>query len=209
MDLSTLVSKLSSQYHNPFFELPGENAQDKMSPIGRKELVKTMNVEYRQSAVMIFLYPSEALQAKLVVIRRRLSGGVHSGQISLPGGRYEEEDKNLFQTAVRETHEEIGFELDTEKMIGGLSKLLIPVSGYEVQPVIGYTDEMPMFTPQEEEVDTIIEIDVEELLHCEPVIKQFKGASGFRIEAPCYQINETIIWGATAMILSEFLEVIR
>lgn len=209
MDLSTLVSKLSSKYHDPFFELPGEIAQDKMSPVGRRKLIQNSKIEYRQSAVMILLYPDENLQAKLVVFRRRQSNGVHSGQISLPGGRYEDEDRNLFQTAVRETHEEIGFELDNEKMIGGLSRLLIPVSGYEVQPVIGYTYETPIFTPQEEEVDTIIEIDVEELLNCEPVYKEFKGSSGFRIKAPCYQIGETVIWGATAMILSEFLEVIR
>lgn len=209
MDLSTLVSKLSSLYHNPFFELPGEAAQDKMSPVGRRELIRNSKIEYKQSAVMILLYPDENLQAKLVVFRRRQSKGVHSGQISLPGGRYEEEDRNLFQTAVRETHEEIGFELDNEKMIGGLSKLLIPVSGFEVQPVIGYTDESPTFMAEEEEVDTIIEVDVEELLNSQPVTKQFKGSSGFRIEAPCYQLGQTVIWGATAMILSEFLEIIR
>jgi 8-oxo-dGTP pyrophosphatase MutT (NUDIX family) len=135
---------------------------------------------------------------------------VHSGQISLPGGRKEETDTDHSVTALRETREEIGVDESMVTLLGPLSALYINRSNYVVYPYVGYTSSRPSFTPDPGEVQAVIELDIELFLQQEAISHQtlhFKN--GFSLEAPGFQMEGRFIWGATAMIFSEFMDVIR
>ena len=164
-----------------------------------------------KSSVLILLYPGQKSGSLLfALIQRPEYDGVHSGQISLPGGRFEEEDGDLTRTALRESNEEIGIQPEGVEIIGSLSELYIPPSNFMVYPFIGYTNVRPEFVPDKKEVENIIETDLADLLNDKNIkTKEIKIRNGIKITAPCYEIDGNIIWGATAMILSEFREVIR
>ena len=136
--------------------------------------------------------------------------GIHSGQISLPGGKYELTDSDLSVTALREAQEEIGVDSKKVRLIGRLSELYIPPSNYIVQPFVGVLETEPAFTPDPKEVERIIEIRLEDLLdEKNKRKKRILLRTGTSILAPCYIIDGNTIWGATAMILSEFREIAR
>jgi 8-oxo-dGTP pyrophosphatase MutT (NUDIX family) len=160
------------------------------------------------AAVLILLYPYEG-SIYTIFIQRPDYNGVHGGQISFPGGKKETSDKNIIQTAIRETHEETGINRSEIKVIGTLTPLFIPVSNIEVNPVVGWTDKKPSFHPHPGEVDFIIEADIKRLL--DPSIvktKPFK-IRGELIDIRYFDYSDNVIWGATAMILHELLIVIR
>jgi len=138
--------------------------------------------------------------------------GAHSGQISLPGGKREESDGSLRETALRECFEEIGIREDIE-VTGALTSLYIPVSGYLVEPYVGVcTTPDPRFVPHEREVKDIIRLYARDLMS-EKLVKQgsveIDGPQAFSIKTPYFGIGEHKVWGATAMILSELREVLR
>ena len=136
-------------------------------------------------------------------------GGVHSGQISLPGGKFEETDESLIYTALRESQEEIGIDPGQVQIIGQLTEMYIPPSNFQVTPVVGYQASRPHFTADPKEVAKIIEIKLEDLLdERNRQMKKMKISLGFSLKVPSYFINKNIIWGATAMILSEFREIV-
>ncbi|MCX6249063.1 MAG: CoA pyrophosphatase [Bacteroidetes bacterium] len=163
-----------------------------------------------KSSVLILLYPGrETFQPNFAVTLRPTYNGVHSGQISLPGGRYETPDETLMQTAIRETYEEIGVDPAQINILGRLTELYIPPSNYLVQPFIGFTSGSPAFVPQVNEVEKIFEIPVSELLDDNNLVTQEISAGGTQFTVPCFLIEGTTIWGATAMILSEFREIVQ
>ncbi len=205
MELATCIASLSTQFLSPFFEAPGIDAQKIMSPNGRDELIQDMDIVYRPSAVMILIYPNKKNQATTVFIERNTYNGAHSGQISLPGGGYETEDLNLVQTAIRETKEEIGYTVDSSFVLGQLTPLKIPVSSFEVTPVVAYTNEIPTFKREEAEVNSIIEFPIEKLLQLKIEHGCFETSVGrYKVKAPYFQLDKQKLWGATAMIISEF-----
>ena len=162
----------------------------------------------KESSVLILLYP-DADSVKTVLILRNEYDGVHSGQVSFPGGRYEKHDHSLINTALREANEEIAIKPEDVRVIGKLSKLYIPPSNFNVLPVVGYSVKKPLFVCEEKEVQKVIEINIFDLFD-----KQFKkiktiNSRGRRIIAPAYEIEGVTIWGATAMIISEFLAICR
>lgn len=186
--------------------LPGQKAHLKMAPAKRH--FKNIDQYTKDAGVMIILYPKEE-EVYTVLIKRPVYNGVHSGQISFPGGKQEETDDNIIETALRETEEEIGISRETHHILGSLTSLYIPVSNTKVQPVISYIEETPIFTPDQKEVEDIIEIKIADLLNPEcPVIDQNFYENNRLIRAPYFKFGDKKIWGATAMIISEFIEVL-
>jgi 8-oxo-dGTP pyrophosphatase MutT (NUDIX family) len=192
-------------------DLPGINSQLVMAPVHRINDIRSglKSKDSVRSSVLILLYPNEE-KIKTVVMLRPAYDGVHSGQISLPGGKWEISDGDMAATALRETHEEIGVHPSKIRLLGQLSPLYIPPSNYLVFPYIGIADNKPEFLKDPSEVQEIIEIDIDELLNNATGTKRkLSFKDGTALEVPCYIFGETIIWGATAMILSEFIAVLE
>jgi 8-oxo-dGTP pyrophosphatase MutT (NUDIX family) len=187
-------------------ELPGINAQFIMAPNDRKPDPNylTQLKQYKNSAVMLLVYP-EGDHIKMVLTVRQSTLGNHAGQISLPGGKVDDTDISLAQTAIRETYEEIGVKLGSHQLLGKLTPLHIPVTNYLVNPFVAFAENKPNFIINEQEVASIIDLDIE--LINNSLIKKRKKisiAAGYEIDAPYYTVGSHVIWGATAMILSEF-----
>ncbi|MBI1184433.1 NUDIX domain-containing protein [bacterium] len=182
-----------------------------MSALGRKQSVEqTFGTKaHKLGAVLILLFPLEN-KACFPLTQRHQYKGVHSGQVSLPGGKYEAQDRNLMATALRETEEEIGVEPSKIEVIGALSTLYIPPSNFLVHPYIGFTKEKPHMKKDDFEVHELFETDLETLLHPQTVQHtRVKIAEGLRINTPYFNLNNKIVWGATAMILSELKEILN
>jgi len=187
-------------------ELPGFEAQKLLSPPYRQhyDLEEVKKTNPRIAAVMILLYENDEGDIEFPVMLRHTYEGVHSNQYSLPGGSFEPEDLNLQYTALRETVEELGVEEENIEIIGQLTELYIPPSDFLVYPFIGIFHGTPEFYPDEMEVAEIIPIDLQAFLNAEPIVFE-KIFSENTVEIPGYEIGEgEYIWGATAMILSEF-----
>ena len=206
MQLDILKHKLSGA-------LPGLESQLKMAPEHRaKEIFATKDKDFnpRLSAVLIlFYYDADAL--KMIFIRRSEYVGIHSGQIAFPGGRYEETDADLQVTALREVEEEIGIKADSIEILGHLSDLYIPPSNFLVRAYYGYLKERPTYQIDEREVQEVFEINFEHFMQENIVkMKEFSAHNSSLITtAPYYDVNGIVIWGATAMILTEFLDLVR
>jgi 8-oxo-dGTP pyrophosphatase MutT (NUDIX family) len=187
-------------------ELPGLDAQYRMAPGLRLRFRPTTTV--KKAAVLILLYPDKG-SLFTVFIKRPEYPGIHGGQISLPGGKMEENDTDAAFTALRETEEEIGLNRKEVEILGFLSPLFIPVSNMLVFPVIGHISEKPFFHPQSEEVEGLIETAIDEFLKPGVIQNKIKIIRLTRAIVPFYNINGHHIWGATAMIMSEFTELLK
>ncbi|MGE4289694.1 MAG: CoA pyrophosphatase [Salinivirgaceae bacterium] len=181
---------------------PGISAQKAMLPKGRV-LSSNSSIPPRSSAVLLLLYPKNN-ELYFPVIRRPIYNGMHSGQMALPGGKTEEGDASLIQTALRESHEEIGVDKNSIEILGSLTDLYIEVTHMQVLPVVGYLGKKPDFSIQKSEVDALFEIPLSHLFKPELKKKEWWNLRGERIEIPFYHLSEQKVWGATAMILSEF-----
>jgi len=202
------VDKLKKRLQKP---LPGFDAQLKMAPEGREEGHRHQHASKnaKKGGVLILLYPHRE-KINLVLTRRVNYGGVHGGQVSLPGGRIEEGDVDILHTALRETEEEVGIATDTMEVIGTISQLYIPPSNFLVTPVVAMTSERPVMRADPEEVDEILEVTIDDLLNtANHTYSKVDVMQTFTIQAPCFYVKEHVVWGATAMILSEFVDVLR
>ena len=200
------LHQLKDKIENFQSELPGFDAQKLLSPPyrGHFDLEEIKKTNPRIASVMILLYENEEGDMEFPVMLRHTYEGVHSNQYSLPGGSFEPEDINLQYTALRETIEELGIEEENIEIIGQLTELYIPPSNFLVYPFIGIYHGTPEFFPDEIEVAEIIPIDLAAFLNAEPISFE-KSFSGQEVEIPGYEIGEgEYIWGATAMIVSEF-----
>ena len=207
-----LLSKteLKLKFQQP---LPGTVSHLKMAPPNRaKELLEKQNylLAARQSAVMVLLYPVDN-QLRTVFIKRSEYDGIHSGQIAFPGGKKEKTDQNFEETALRETWEEIGIEADNIEIVGQLSDLFIPPSNFIVKPFVGYCTHQPTYKLDPREIQSVVEIDLADFYSENRIFeKEFSsGTSGQTIKAPYFGIKNIEIWGATAMITSELLDVLK
>ncbi|QZK90513.1 CoA pyrophosphatase [Flavobacterium sp. CHNK8] len=191
--------------------LPAFDAHIKMAPLERIESLKKVDVSneiHRLASVLMLLYPKNG-KVHLVLIVRNSYDGVHSAQVAFPGGKHEKDDLDFSYTALRETHEEIGIDPSKIKIIKPFTELYIPPSNFMVYPFLGISKEPLDFIPDPLEVAQIIEIPLMLLLNNEILVnkKQITSYSN-EIFVPGFNINEHIVWGATAMILSELKEVL-
>lgn len=183
-------------------------AQMKMVPYPRPiRRPESRNGNPRLAAVLILLYPVQH-HLHFALIERNQYQGVHSGQISLPGGQHEG-DESLATTALRETFEEVGVAPSTVELLGELTTIYIPPSDFEVHPFVGYTSTHPQWQPNPYEVAALIETPLNWLfddnLKEVGVVPTTRGT----IDAPYYAIKGQKVWGATAIILSEFEQRLR
>ena len=204
-DFAAFIDKLNLRLQQP---LPGIDAHSIMASETRLKLkMPSPNERTRESAVLILFYPSEN-QVFMPLILRPQYDGVHGGQMAFPGGRAEREDENLMRTALREAQEEIGVRVSDIVVLGKLTKLFIPPSNFYVQPVVGYMTRKPDFYPDPKEVDKVVEIELENLKNPAIIGRKVLNVRGVEVNTPYYDISETTVWGATAMMISELLLII-
>lgn len=191
--------------------LPGWDFQQLASPPYRKkfDIEEVKKTNPRVAAVMILLYENEERDVEFPLILRVIYDGPHSNQLSLPGGQFEEFDVSLDETAMRETVEELGVIYEDIEVIKQLTEIYVPPSNFLIYPFIGYYPGIPDFIPQETEVQYIVPINLEAFLEAE--ISSFDYEVGDQVvEMPGYDIGEEVyLWGATAMILEEFKELVK
>lgn len=164
----------------------------------------------RLGGVLLLLYCADD-ELHLVLTRRPDYDGVHSGQVSFPGGRHEPPE-TLATTALRETQEEIGIRVDEVELLGELTPLFVVPSNFEVHPFVGrYAGAgRPRFSPDVREVAALLEVPLRLLLDpATRVEESMELRGGLRLRVPCFRVGQHVVWGATAMMLSEFLERLR
>jgi len=199
---SGLINRLKKELEKG---LPGKEYQNRMTSMHRNKFMGTTDRPPKKCGVLLLLYPFEN-QIFIPFIKRTLSDYPHSGQISFPGGKYENSDESVIYTAIRETHEEIGVVPQDILLAGSLTSIFIPVSNFIVFPSVGYVLSRPVFDANAAEVQEIIEVSLN--IFIDPkYLSTFKlRMSNKEIAVPCYRVGNNTIWGATAMIMSEFVE---
>ncbi|MFK8044178.1 MAG: CoA pyrophosphatase [Crocinitomicaceae bacterium] len=185
--------------------LPAEKAHLEMIPYRTAESLRpSINKKEKNSAVLCLLAANRNT-LDIILMERTEDGSPHSGQISFPGGKKEQFDNNLSDTALRETYEEIGISRKKITLLGPLTSLYIPVSNFKVNPFIGYTENFDALTLSQKEVKSVFKISVHDLLQPDNMVKKdIPNHLGQILKnIPCFYINGRIIWGATALILNE------
>lgn len=192
--------------------LPAVAAHIKMAPKERIEALKNPDLKIenpRIAAVMMLLYPKHE-KTHLVLIVRNAYNGVHSSQIAFPGGKYENTDANYEETALRETHEEVGVAPEKIEILKQFTPMYIPPSNFLVHPFLGISKEELLFYPDIREVADVIELPLSVFLSEEIMIEATLSTSyGDNVLVPAFNIQNHIVWGATAMILSELRDVLK
>jgi len=203
-DFHTFRETLARRLQEP---LPGLASHRKMASTSRLRAMMRPNDRTRRSAVLILFYPHQSA-IRLPLILRPLYDGVHAGQMAFPGGRMERTDENLVRTALREAQEEIGIRVSDVQVLGTLTELYIPPSNFFVLPVVGAMSHKPDFYPDPREVDRVVEVRLDELTDSTIIGQSRLEVRGVTIDAPHYHLHGFNVWGATAMMISELLDVI-
>jgi len=159
--------------------------------------------------VMSLIYPINNIP-HILFIERPVYAGVHSGQIAFPGGKIEKNDNSILDAALRETKEEIGVNREQIEVIGPLSQVYVLASNFIVYPFVGILQEKPIIIPDKLEVANTLEVPMYKFFE-QGIIKEkvMKSAMGINLNAPYYDIGGKILWGATAMMVSELCAVIK
>lgn len=190
--------------------LPGEKAHQKMAP--RPKFIEGIEGVHScppvKSAVLVLIVPFENSLA-IPFIKRSGAGKYHGGQIALPGGKMEKEDCNALQTALRECHEEIGVPEEQVSVLGVLSDIYIPLSNFNITPIVGTTLRLPEFTLSVDEVEKVILVKLSDLFNDTNKTTHSFVRHEHEIVAPGYKIGENFIWGATAMIIAELEQLMK
>lgn len=191
--------------------LGGLEAQFKLAPKMRLkyDAKKIAASNPKKAAVLALFYPNEDNETTLLLTQRASYKGTHSAQISFPGGKIEEQDLSLYDTALREAFEEVGIHPKGVIKIREITDVYIPPSNFLATPFIAYTEKKPKFQLNEE-VASIIEVKVTELLDDANIDSVLMNTSYMKeIPVPCFRLNEHIVWGATGMMLSEIKEMLK
>ena len=205
MKLSKLSQKLQIRLIN---NLPGKDEQWRMRVTSDKSYnFDNTEEDAIQSAVLILLYEENGVIC-FTLTERTQTVEHHRGQISLPGGAREADEK-LSSTAIRETQEEIGIYADDVDLIGTLSPLFVPVTGFIINPFVGIINANFEPQPAPEEVETVISVHVNELLNDDNELQEKRNLRGYDVNIPYFLLSGHKVWGATAMILSEFKTVLK
>ncbi len=206
MKLAHVIKRLERNLQQP---LPGREGQLIMAPrpLDHARFSYEKKAGARKGAVLILFYPTEDGCA-VPFIKRPVYTGAHSGQVSFPGGKWEESDGGLDFTAKRETEEEIGVDKSKIKIFGELSHLFIAPSNFSVSPYLGFMEEEPRFNPDPREVTRVIECDFTYLIDKNIRKRKTMEARNVpKMDVPYFDIDQEIVWGATAMMLSELMTI--
>lgn len=203
LKIETLAESLTARLRQP---LPGVAAQGEMAPPSRQHFPPAESTP-RQSAVLVLLYPCDGAIYTVFTLRAAALNH-HGGEVSFPGGAKEPQDHNLQEAARREAHEELGILQESIHIIGALTPLYIPPSDNLVYPYVGWLNQTPAFRPEPEEVERVLSFPLRQLRRPEMRQRKLWLYKGEFVEIPCYEVEGLCIWGATAMILSEFLAVV-
>tara|TARA_B110000027_G_scaffold68709_1_gene73425 strand:+ start:675 stop:1277 length:603 start_codon:yes stop_codon:yes gene_type:complete len=194
-------------------DLPGEASHHKMAPIERLEELTKESLKKnkaKRAAVMALFYPNRDGETHLALILRKTYKGVHSAQVGFPGGKQEPSDISAEHTALRETQEEIGVLQQDIIVLKKLTQIYIPPSNFFVEPFMGVCETTPQFILQETEVEALIEVKISDFLddniYC---TRRLSTSYATDIEVPAYILNTHVVWGATAMMLSEVRELLK
>jgi len=189
--------------------LPGVSAQQVMAVAPRTPRPEgVLPGDMRKSAVLLLIYPHRD-RLWLPLIRRAPQLRQHAGQYALPGGESEPTDPSLWHTALREAREEIGLDPRGVTCLGALTPLEVPVSNHMLYPFVGYSPMRPEFRLQADEVDDLVELPLDVLLEQDARSVEERDLSGRRARVPFYRYEHAIVWGATAMVLSELEAILR
>ncbi len=202
MSLEELRQKLDLRLKK---QLPGAEAHDVLRaiPVGATIPRFEHKLPPRPGSVLILLYDNGGTIC-FPLIKRPVYLGAHSGQVSLPGGKAEGEE-NTIDTALREAEEEVGINRNDVEVVGLLSKFFVIPSNYLVTPVVAIARHTPAFNPDPKEVDRILYGSIDQLIDISAIRKKEILAAGqFRMMAPHFEIENEVVWGATAMMLNEF-----
>lgn len=201
------IKELQQKLQDP---LPGQSAQLKMAPSSRRRYMIAPD-GVRRAGVMATLFPKDNDWHIVFIERNKNDQDTHGGQISFPGGKAEPEDSTMLNTALRETEEEVGISQKDIKVLGSLSEVYIPVSNFNVYPYVGFLDFQPNYTIQEEEVFRVLEVPISHFQN-----ETVKRTTDVPINkyltlknVPYYEVDNQVLWGATAMMVSELMEVIE
>jgi 8-oxo-dGTP pyrophosphatase MutT (NUDIX family) len=188
--------------------LPGVDAQMRMAPIPRPGWLPGRSPdESRPAAALLLLFPAASPAHVLLTVRSSQLPS-HAGQVSMPGGAVEE-GESLEQAALREASEETGLDPAAVRVLGRLTPLHIPVSGFVLNTVVGVVDARPEFRLADTEVDQILEPSLDDLLAPAAVRRFPRLRDGLFQDVPYFAVDGMQVWGATAMVLAEFLEIVR
>jgi 8-oxo-dGTP pyrophosphatase MutT (NUDIX family) len=189
--------------------LPGIKSQLKLSPHPPTSTLSLKEAAQQclKGAVLLLLYPRKE-GIHLVLIRRSSNVRLHQNQISFPGGQMEKNESKE-KAALREAREELGLKADNLKVLGYLTPLYVQTSNYCIFPVVAITSNKPVFEPSPQEVAEIIEVPLEHFLDPRNLCFEVRQLRGKSTLVPFFSYNQHQIWGATAMILSEFLDILK
>ena len=203
--IDQLSLKLQQQINNP---LPGEKAQQ------LTQVTVSDNVEFPYSieqampaAVLILLFPYNN-DIHFFLTERTNEVEHHKGQISLPGGAWEEGEK-LHETAIRETEEEIGVQKQAVNYIGSLTPYFTAATGFMIHPFLSWTQEKPETKIHDMEVNSLFHVPISALIDEKTLMIEDWTISGYDAKVPFYNFNGRKVWGATAAILSEFNSILK
>lgn len=194
-------------------QLPGEDAHLMMLPKGRQlsSISRKEAVAPKQASVAVHLFFTNPENPHLILIKRSVYDGAHSGQIAFPGGKTDEKDKDLIHTALRESHEEIGLRTDESQLIGALSPVYIPISNFNVQPFLFLHFNSLALLAEDREVAEILTVPLSEIIEDKNINKReitLKDTNE-TIEVTGFLLQENWVWGASALILNEVKEVLK
>lgn len=186
--------------------LPGVEAQLRFAPnpVRMGWVPGHFPADARAAAALLLLYPSDDRGVAVPLTIRASSLARHAGQISLPGGAADE-GETLAQTALREASEEIGVDPATVRVLGELTPVHVIVSGFTLHPIVGVTDRRPVFQAAPGEVDEILEVSLDDLRDASRIRVGTRIREGVAVEYPYFDLLGHQVWGATAMVLGEFI----
>lgn len=205
--MQDFIDHLQLQLQKP---LPGRPSEFSISPADTKAR-SIIPDNAKLAGVLVLFYPKNKNWHLVLIERTSLhEGDRHKGQISFPGGRHEEADESMTETALREAEEEVGVKPEKVEIIGSLSDLYIPVSNFRVFPKVAFAKEAPSFVPQPSEVANILEVPFHLFQQPEALMRMDLPISNGLIlpEVPHFKIFDKIVWGATLLMLGELLAVV-
>ncbi|WP_263787537.1 NUDIX hydrolase [Salinibacter grassmerensis] len=204
--LSSLAPRLAERLGGP---LPGHEAHLRMAPRypARQADLSVDTRDCREAGVLVLLRPDDAAPCVVLTVRRDHLPD-HAGQISFPGGR-REPDESLSGTALREAEEEIDLSPASVDVLGALTPLFIPPSNFCVHPFVGHAPSTASLRPTDAEVGRILRVPLAHLLDPATRTTETRPLNGADVDVPYYDVAGHTVWGATAMMLAEFLAVVR